>query len=104
MKNKIGDNFLAALYIGVIGYIAFCAIKSKRSVFSVGTADADDIQYSNRLIEFFEKDSIIDAYNQYTKYIDMGISAKDAYLMLTEEVFIASKDNSWIEEIKKNDD
>lgn len=84
MKTKIGDNIIPILSIVLLGYVVLSVIKNKSFPTTNNNVDADHIQYSNRLIEFFEKDNIADVYNQYNKYVDMGISAKNAFLMLTE--------------------
>jgi hypothetical protein len=85
MMKKLGDNFLPIFCLS-LGISAIILAFRNSSAAKLKTVDkADSIQYGNRLIEFFEKESIESIYDKYDKYINMGISPRNAFGMLTEE-------------------
>lgn len=85
MKTKVGNKIFPIVYFATIGYVVYSAVKNNTKANIVSSSQPDKIQYANRLIEFFETDSIQDVYKKYQEYVDFGISAKDAFLMLTED-------------------
>lgn len=45
----------------------------------------DNYKLSNSFIEFFDKNSIKEAYNRYEKYLDLGLSKDDAFKCVVED-------------------
>lgn len=45
----------------------------------------DNYKVSNSFIEFFDKNSIKEAYNRYEKYLDLGLSKDDAFKCVVED-------------------
>lgn len=81
MMKKNGD-FLALFGAVVVSFsLLYLFNKTKRTI----NHEPDSVQMSNRFVEFFEKDYILKAYEQYSKYIDMGISPQSAFEMTIKE-------------------
>ena len=45
----------------------------------------DNHKLSNSFIEFFDKNSIKEAYSRYEKYLDLGLSKDDAFKCVVED-------------------
>jgi hypothetical protein len=64
-----------------------CFILSKRKSFNdQDQPKADFIQYGNRLIEFFEKETISAANEKFNCYLDMGINPSEAFNMTVGKI------------------
>jgi hypothetical protein len=66
-------------------YIVYSTLKNNIKPNLITKNQADKVQYSNRLIEFYDSENIEEIYKKYQEYVDFGISAKDAFIMLTED-------------------
>jgi len=85
VKSKIGENIIPVLCLSICVYIVYSVFKNNRTPNLPVGSHADKTQYANRLIEFFDSESIELAYKKYQEYVDFGISAQDAFLILTED-------------------
>lgn len=81
MTKKNGDTIALVGAVIVSFSLLYLFNKTKRKI----DYQPDHIQMSNRFVEFFEKDYILKAYEQYSKYIDMGISPQSAFEMTIKE-------------------
>jgi hypothetical protein len=81
MTKKNGD-VLVFIGASIISFsLLYLFNKTKRNI----NHQPDSVQMSNRFVEFFDKDYILKAYEQYSKYIDMGISPQGAFEMTIKE-------------------
>ena len=78
-ENLIVTSIATALLV--------CFILSKRKIFNdQDQPKADFIQYGNRLIEFFEKETISEANEKFNCYLDMGINPSEAFNMTVGKI------------------
>lgn len=81
--KKIGETTIIAAFVILAAYTTYRLIRNKN--FLEVNSEPDLIQVSNRLVEFFDKDNIEEAYRQYSLYIDMGIKPINAFEMTIKE-------------------
>lgn len=79
--KKIGDNILLASLAAVSLYVVYRLNKSRNDF----KPEADFYQLSNRFIEFFDTESIQEAYRKYSEYVGMGLSPQSAFEMTIDE-------------------
>lgn len=79
--KKNGETLLLMSIASILIYVVYKTNKSRDSF----KEEADYYQMSNRFIEFFDKETIQEAYNKYAGYVDMGISPQSAFEMTIDE-------------------
>lgn len=82
--KKNTENLIAT---SIATVLLVCFILSKRKSFNdQDQPKADFIQYGNRLIEFFEKETISAANEKFNCYLDMGINPSEAFNMTVGKI------------------
>lgn len=78
--KKNGDFFwLAGITTAFVVFVLF----NNRKIFDdKKQPKVDFIQYSNRLVEFFEKEKLPNAFEKFQAYLDMGIVPSEAFDMI----------------------
>lgn len=85
---KIGHSgflYLSAFLAGVATSVLYYAKKNKILFDNVVINETKNFDPSGSFIEFFDKDSIKEAYSRYEKYIDLGLNKHDAFKAVVED-------------------
>lgn len=77
--KKNGNILLASSVIGLIGLSVYNHFKFKNQFKDQATMN----QYRNRLIEFFDKESIDEVFKEMNYYIGFGLSPENAFDLIT---------------------
>jgi len=77
--KKNGNILLASSIIGLIGLSVYNYFKFKNQFKDQATMN----QYKNRLIEFFDKESIDEVFKEMNYYIGFGLSPENAFDLIT---------------------
>jgi predicted negative regulator of RcsB-dependent stress response len=81
MKKKNGNILLASSVIALVGLSVYNHFKFKNQFKNQASMN----QYRNRLIEFFDKESIDEVFKEMNYYIGFGLSPENAFELITTE-------------------
>jgi hypothetical protein len=89
MKMKTGISIVAVAAVGI--YIAYGKKRKIKNNYFNNFSENYFKEYSNKynpqssFIEFFDKDSLKEAYGRYDKYLDLGLNKTDAFKAVVED-------------------
>lgn len=93
MKMKTGISIVAVLAVAAGTWIFFNEKNKKKNQFNYITNESlnkifdKDLKIHSEAAfsEFFNKNSIKEAYNRYEKYLDLGLKKDDAFKAVVED-------------------
>ena len=90
MKTKIGISiFMTAVATAAVMFFLERKRINNQIKFDLDTnnyfSKPYDYNPANSFVEFFEKDSLKEAYSRYEKYLDLGLNKDDAFKSVVED-------------------